>query len=66
LEENNKKKYKTLPKYTYQKKSGPQHNPVFRTDVQIPNSKKVMGTGASKKKAQQSAAKKLLNSLRIL
>ena len=66
LQEHSLKKYKTLPKYTFHKKSGPQHNPVFRTDVQIPNSKKVMGTGASKKKAQQSAAKKLLNSLRIL
>ena len=53
LQEHSLKKYKTLPKYTFHKKSGPQHNPVFRTDVQIPNSKKVMGTGASKKKAQQ-------------
>ena len=29
-----------------------QHNPIFKTDVQIPNSKKIIGVGASKKSAQ--------------
>ena len=58
--------YKELPKYTFSKKSGPQHRPMFKTDVQIPNSKKMFGIGTSKKNAQQNAAKKLLLVLKIL
>ena len=50
----------------YFKKTGPQHKPVFKTDVQIPNSKKAIGTGTSKKNAQQNAAGKLLRFLQIL
>ena len=66
LQEHSLKKFKELPKYTFYKKTGPQHQPLFKTDVQIPNSKKVMGTGTSKKNAQQNAASKLLRSLKIL
>ena len=66
LQEHSLKKYKELPKYTFYKKSGPQHKPVFKTNVQIPNSRKIIGIGASKKKAQQDAAGKLLKSLKIL
>ena len=43
-----------------------QNNPLFKTEVQIPNSKIISGTGTSKKNAQQNAAAKLLNTLRIL
>jgi len=66
LQEHSLKKFKKLPKYTFYKKTGPQHQPLFKTDVQIPNSKKVIGTGSSKKNAQQNAASKLLRSLKIL
>ena len=66
LQEYSLKKFKELPKYTFYKKTGPQHKPMFKTDVQIPNSKKVIGTGTSKKNAQQNAANKLLHSLKIL
>ena len=66
LQEYSLKKYKELPKYTFYKKTGPQHKPVFKTNVQIPNSKKVIGTGTSKKNAQQNAAGELLRSLKIL
>ena len=65
LQEHSLKKFKQLPKYTFYKKTGPQHNPVFKTDVQIPNSKKVTGIGSSKKNAQQDAADKLLKILDI-
>ena len=65
LQEYSLKKYKELPKYTIYKKTGPQHRPIFKTDVQIPNSKKIIGTGTSKKNAQQNAAGKLLHSLEI-
>ena len=66
LQEYSLKKFKELPKYTFYKKTGPQHNPIFKTDVQIPNSKKFIGTGTSKKKAQQNAASKLLIELKVL
>ena len=66
LQEYSLKKFKELPKYISQKKSGPNHQPVFKTLVQIPGSKKVSGTGASIKKAQQNAATKLIKLLNIL
>ena len=66
LQEYSLKMFKVLPKYTFYKKTGPQHNPIFKTDVQIPNSKKIIGTGTSKKNAQQNAASKLLIELKIL
>ena len=65
LQEFSLKKFKVLPKYIFSKKTGPQHRPLFRTEVQIPNSKKVIGIGSSKKNAQQDAANKLLKHLNI-
>ena len=65
LQEFSLKKYKELPKYTFFKKTGPQHKPLFKTEVQIPNSKKIIGIGSSKKNAQQNAAAKLLKILNI-
>ncbi len=66
LQEYSLKKFKKLPKYTFYKKIGPQHRPLFKTDVEIPNAKKVIGSGSSKKKAQQDAAYKLLSFLKII
>ena len=63
LQEYSLKKFKELPKYTFYKKTGPQHKPFFKTEVQIPNSKKISGSGSSKKKALQNAAAKLLKIL---
>ncbi len=65
LQEYSLKKFKELPKYTFYKKSGPQHKPIFKTEVEIPNSKKILGTGSSKKNAQQNAAAKLLLILKV-
>ena len=65
LQEFSLKKFKELPKYTFFKKTGPQHRPLFKTEVQIPNSKKIVGVGSSKKNAQQNAAEKLLKILNI-
>ena len=63
LQEFSLKKFKELPKYIFFKKTGPQHRPLFKTEVQIPNSKKITGVGSSKKNAQQNAAAKLLKLL---
>ncbi len=65
LQELSLKKFKELPKYIFFKKTGPQHRPMFKTEVQIPNSKKIIGSGSSKKKAQQDAAAKLLKILNL-
>jgi ribonuclease-3 len=65
LQEFSLKKFKELPKYIFFKKTGPQHRPQFKTEVQIPNSKKIVGIGSSKKNAQQNAAAKLLKILNI-
>jgi len=65
LQEYSLKKFKELPKYNFHKKTGPQHKPLFKTEVQIHNSKKILGTGSSKKNAQQDAAKRLLKILKI-
>ena len=63
LQEYSLKKYKKLPVYKAYKQFGPQHNPMFKVEVQIPNSKKFSANGGSKKDAQQNAAKKLLNDI---
>ena len=65
LQEHTLKKFKKLPKYTFFKKTGPQHKPLFKTEVEIPESKKIIGIGSSKKNAQQNAAAKLLKILNI-
>ena len=66
LQEYSLKRFKILPKYTFYKKTGPQHKPLFKTDVEIPNTKKASGTGSSKKSAQQNAALKLLKFLEVI
>ena len=65
LQEYSLKKFKRLPKYTFFKSSGPQHKPLFKTEVEIPQSKKIIGVGSSKKNAQQNAASKLIKILNI-
>ena len=59
------KNYKVLPKYKINKKYGPQHRPIFNVEVEVPNFKKFVGKGNSKQKAQQDAAKKLLEKMKV-
>lgn len=65
LQEYSLKTFKQLPKYTLHKKTGPQHDPLFNVEVHIPKAKKMIASGSSKKIAQQKAAKKLLDFLKI-
>ena len=65
LQEFSLKKYKKLPVYKTFKKTGPNHNPIFKVQVQIQDSKKFIGQGNSKKIAQQDAASKLIKDLII-
>ena len=57
LQEYSLKKFKILKKYTFFKKSGPQHNPIFKTEVEIPKSKKIIGSGSSKKSTAKRSSK---------
>ena len=65
LQEYSLKKYKKLPKYKTFKQSGPNHNPIFKVEVQISNSKKFYGNGKSIKIAEKNAAYKLMKNLTI-
>ena len=65
LQEYSLKKFKILPKYIFYKNTGPQHKPLFKTEVEIPKFKKIFGIGSSKKNAQQNAASKLIKLLKI-
>ena len=65
LQEYSLKTFKKLPLYKMQKKSGPQHNPIFKVEVRIQDSKIFTASGSSKKNAEQNAAKKLISELKI-
>ena len=65
LQEHSLKKFKKLPIYKMFKQSGPNHNPFFKVEVQISNSKKYYGYGKSKKLAQRNAASKLIKNLNL-
>ena len=65
LQEYSLKKFKKLPTYTLLKTSGPHHKPIFKVTAKTPNSKIITATGSSKKEAQQNAAKKLIDDLKI-
>ena len=65
LQEFSLKKFKKLPIYKSFKPTGPNHNPIFKVQVSISNSKRYFGLGKSKKLAEQNAASKLVKSLKI-
>jgi ribonuclease III len=51
-----------LPCYTEVSREGPDHAPVFTTEVRVDAKRSARGSGASKRIAEQAAATKLLNS----
>ena len=64
LQEYSLKKFKSLPIYKLVSSSGPKHKPKFTISVKLKDTKFYEGSGDSKKKAEQNAAKKLLDSLK--
>ena len=66
LQEFSLKKFKTLPIYKVISNTGPRHKPDFKVGVKINNTKFFYSKGKSKKSAEQSAAKELLKSLKIV
>ena len=65
LQEYSLKKFKTLPIYKLVSRSGPKHKPKFTISVRLKDSKFFDGQGNSKKKAEQDAAKNLLNNSKL-
>ena len=59
LQEWSQSRYKTLPIYTLKDKTGPDHQPVFTVLVQV-GKKSAIGSGVSKKAAEQNAAETFL------
>jgi ribonuclease-3 len=64
LQEYSLKKFKSLPTYKLVSSSGPKHKPKFTISVRLKDTKFFESSGDSKKKAEQNAAKKLLNNIK--
>ena len=54
-----------MPKYEILNKSGDDHSPIFTVSVNIENFETVSAKGGNLKSAEQSAALKLLDILRV-
>ena len=65
LQEYSLKNYKNLPIYKFVSSKGPKHKPIFKVSVQIYKSKPFIGTGKSKRDAEQNAAEILIREMRI-
>ena len=65
LQEYSLKLYKKLPKYHLLSSKGPGHSPIFKVSVSIKKSKQFIGSGNSKKEAEQAAANNLLKDITI-
>ena len=58
------KNFKKLPTYKLISNSGPRHKPLFKVGVKLPNTKYFIGSGKSKKDAEQNAAIECLKSIK--
>ena len=65
LQEYSLKKFKTLPTYKLISNTGPRHKPNFKISVKLKDNKIAIAEGSSKKYAEQEAAKKLLETIKI-
>ena len=65
LQEYSLKIHKSLPIYKLLENKGPRHKPLIKVSVNIKNSKNIIASGFSKKEAEQKAAKKLLETIKL-
>ncbi len=63
LQEYSLKRYRKLPTYKLISSKGPKHDLVFKISVKLYDTKEFIGSGNSKKNAEQNAAEKLLNNI---
>jgi len=66
LQEYVQAEFKTYPRYRVASQSGPDHRKIFTVDVSVRGKKLGEGRGSNKKRAEQSAARDALESLKIL
>jgi len=64
LQEHCQREYDTLPRYQVLSETGPDHAKIFEVQIDILSDRAGIGTGRSKKEAEQQAAKKALEKLR--
>ena len=64
LQELTLKNFKKLPTYKLISNIGPKHKPLFKIGVKLPNTKYFIGSGKSKKDAEQNAAIECLKSIK--
>lgn len=65
LQEMVQSRYQTLPAYTVLGAIGPDHDKTFETEVRLKKKRVGIGSGKSKKEAEQAAAKDALQNLKI-
>lgn len=64
LQEYTQAKFKTMPIYKVIEEKGPEHDRIFQVAVFVKNKKSGIGSGKSKKEAEEAAAKKALEAFR--
>ena len=64
LQELTLKNFKKLPTYKLISNIGPRHKPLFKVGVKLPNTKYFIGSGKSKKDAEQNAAIECLKNIK--
>ena len=65
LQEYSLKYFKTIPIYSVEEKSGPDHDPKFKVSVSINSKKYANGVGSSTQKAEENAAKNFLKKMEL-
>ena len=65
LQELSLKKFKKLPTYKLISNTGPRHKPNFKVAVRLKDTKNIYANGTSIKNAEQAAAKKFLENLKL-
>jgi len=63
LQEYTQEKFSCVPTYTVVRERGPDHNKLFEVEIAIRRQARGLGTGKSKKEAEQEAARKVLETL---
>ncbi len=66
LQELSLKRFKKLPLYKIVSNTGPRHKPLFKVGVKLIDTKFYISEGKSKKEAEQNAAFKCLQNIKIL
>ena len=65
MQEYSLKKFKYLPIYKLISNTGPRHKPNFKVAVRLKDTKYIYANGTSIKNAEQAAAKKFLENLKL-